>query len=50
MKVKHNKLKQSLDHKVELIILQAVSNVEVAELLGSLLMEEIEPGPQEGAD
>jgi len=35
---------------VELIILQAVSDVEVAELLGSLLVEEVESGPQKGAD
>ena len=29
---------------------EAVSNVEVAELLGSLLVEEVEPGPHEGPD
>jgi hypothetical protein len=41
---------KSLDHKVELIILKTVSNIEVAELFGSLLVVECEARPLEGAN
>ena len=37
----------SLDHKVEFVVLKAVSDVEVPKLLGALLVEEVEPWPHD---
>jgi hypothetical protein len=40
----------SLDHKVELIVLKTVSDIEVAEFLRALLVEEGKARPEEGTD